>query len=117
MSDLTLAQWQHKAAHLTPALASLYRRQLPGRRQRRHLRLHQPGQRQVADGSPPATPPTPSWRCKPPVPGEDKLWRGLSPKQRKLIMQRFAELMRLNQVELAAGVPGHGQAHRRRHGL
>ncbi|MGY2437119.1 aldehyde dehydrogenase family protein, partial [Escherichia coli] len=32
---------------------------------------------------------------------DDKRWSGLAPKQRKLIMQRFADLMRLNKVELA----------------
>ena len=48
---------------------------------------------------------------------DDKRWCRLSPKQRKLIMQRFAGLMRLSQVELACWSLDMEQAHQRCHGL
>ena len=102
MSDLTLAQWQHKAAHLTlPSQAFI-----------------NGSYRDAVNGA--------TFDCINPATGKlltrvaacdaadaelavqaardafnDKRWSGLPPKQRKQIMQRFAELMRLNKVELA----------------
>lgn len=102
MSDLTLAQWQHKAAHLTlPSQAFI-----------------DGSYRDAVNGA--------TFDCINPANGQlltkvascdaadaelavqaaraaftDKRWSGLAPKQRKQIMQRFAELMRLNKVELA----------------
>ena len=102
MSDLTLAQWQHKAAHLTlPSQAFIdgtYRDAVNGAT----FDCINPANGQLLTRSPPATPPMPSWRSRRPVPPSTTSAGAASlPKQRKLIMQRFAELMRLNLVELA----------------
>ena len=102
MSDLTLAQWQHKAAHLTlPSQAFIdgtYRDAVNGAtfdciNPANGQLLTKVASCDAADAELAVQAARAAF--------DDKRWSGLSPKQRKLIMQRFAELMRLNQVELA----------------
>lgn len=102
MSDLTLAQWQHKAAHLTlPSQAFIdgtYRDAVNGAtfdciNPANGQLLTRVASCDAADAELAVKAARAAF--------DDKRWCGLSPKQRKLIMQRFAELMRLNLVELA----------------
>ncbi|MGL6214616.1 aldehyde dehydrogenase family protein, partial [Billgrantia desiderata] len=102
MSDLTLAQWQHKASHLTlPSQAFIdgsYRDAVNGAtfdciNPANGQLLTKVASCDAADAELAVQAARAAF--------DDKRWSGLAPKQRKLIMQRFAELMRLNKVELA----------------
>ena len=95
MSDLTLAQWQHKAAHLTlPSQAFIdgnYRDAVNGAtfdciNPANGQLLTKVASCDAADAELAVKAARAAF--------DDKRWCGLSPKQRKLIMQRFAELMR-----------------------
>lgn len=102
MSDLTLAQWQHKASHLTlPSQAFIdgsYRDAINGAtfdciNPANGKLLTKVAACDAADAELAVQAARAAF--------DDKRWSGLPPKQRKQILQRFAELMRLNKVELA----------------